>query len=174
MPIFWASATRLLGKPFNPLRYFNLQIVLRRSLRDAWRNVLTAGVKRLIRPLKTLLGLSFAIKGLKDRRTTEKASRAKDYVKQKLLLYCHLLVICLYIVFSLTRHGPAEWARGRHENRAASGEATQGSAGADYSHRLKETENSGTKSSFTKETPSGYSGPRALISSSFCVLLVCF
>lgn len=69
---------------------------------------MTAGVKRLIRPLKTLLGLSFTIKGLKEKGTTEKASRAKDYVKQKLLLYCHLLVICLYIVFSLTRHGPAE------------------------------------------------------------------
>lgn len=138
--ILWVSAAVLLGHRFNPFGNFNLQIGLRRSLRDAWRNVLTAGVKRLIRALKTLLGLSFSIKAGMGRGRTEKASRLEDYVKQKLLLYCHLLVICLYIVVSLTRHRPAERARGRHENRAASGEPIRGSVGADYSHSLKGTE----------------------------------
>lgn len=170
--ILCVSATVMLGHLFNPLRNFNLQIGLRRSLRDAWRNVLTAGVKRLIRPLKTLLGLSFSIKGLKGKGTTEKASRVEDYVKQKLLLYCHLLVICLYIVVSLTRHGHTERARGRHENRAALGEATQGSVGADYSHRLKRDQKQGDIIISYLEDPFSlapvYSGPHALISPSFC------
>lgn len=70
--ILWVSAAALLGHLFNPLCNFNLQIGLRRSLRDAWRNVLTAGVKRLIRALKTLLGLSFSIKGLKGKGDNRK------------------------------------------------------------------------------------------------------